>query len=482
MQIRLLIISLIVGTGPIAQVKNLPPIVEKLASINKPVICFSLNNVHYLETPDLPESFKGSGQSFLKTKDQLFVQIDGTGRLYRLERKGDVLNWIRLDSTYFTGYNFGAVNFHLNNNFYSYGGNGFWIINGILRYFNPISKEWNIQPTSVPIQFSRKMMNGHDNFYYLDTLEKTLYLQGMNFSNERIINPPSYAPNKSTLFRLNILNGVYDTVGYLKDSAFHFFASTPWGVLVNDGKIIDVKNNHTYQLSQVKKDELLALKETSISRNNFSLAFFVDSMFYIGNYYDKIDSMKISKSDLIQEKQPFYTTIETASQEKSNNKQNIIIIALIGVIGFLLFLLFGKAKATSFITSMGYKMSNKEINTIEKVSENDKGSQITFRSSKIIELLEQRERDLLSFIYDQSSEERLTSIEEINKVIGAAQRSPEIQKRLRSDLIISINEKLSVVTKKKKPVIDKQRSEFDKRSFEYFILPEYMDLVKKIIE
>jgi len=87
MHTRLLLIALIFGTGPTAQVKNLPPIVEKLSSINKPVICFSLNNDHYLETPDLPESFKGGGQSFIKTKDKLFVQIDGTGRIYQLERK-----------------------------------------------------------------------------------------------------------------------------------------------------------------------------------------------------------------------------------------------------------------------------------------------------------------------------------------------------------------------------------------------------------
>jgi hypothetical protein len=220
------------------------------------------------------------------------------------------------------------------------------------------------------------------------------------------------------------------------------------------------------------------LKETSTSRNNFSLAFFVDSILYIGNYYDKIDSMKINKTDLIEEKQPFYTSIEPPARNAISSKQNLIIIALLIIIAFLLILLFGKGKITSLITTMGFKMQHQSNEPFESEKEN----QISFRSSKIIELLEQRERDLLSFIYDQSAEERLTSIEEINKVIGAAQRSPEIQKRLRSDLIISINEKLSILTKSKKPVIEKQRSEFDKRSFEYFILPEYMDLVKKIIE
>jgi hypothetical protein len=78
-------------------------------------------------------------------------------------------------------------------------------------------------------------------------------------------------------------------------------------------------------------------------------------------------------------------------------------------------------------------------------------------------------------------DERLTTIEEINKVIGVVNRSNEIQKRMRSDLIGSINLKLNIITKDKKPVIDKQRSEFDKRSFEYFIQPTHMELVEKVL-
>jgi hypothetical protein len=106
---------------------------------------------------------------------------------------------------------------------------------------------------------------------------------------------------------------------------------------------------------------------------------------------------------------------------------------------------------------------------------------VTFRSSRILELLEEKERSLLEFIYRYSAEERLTTIEEINKVIGVANRSMEVQKRMRSDLIGSINQKMGLITKDKKPVISKQRSEFDKRSFEYYIRTEHMDLVARVL-
>ena len=324
------------------------------------------------------------------------------------------------------------------------------------------------------------MDNGNDNFYYLDTLDKKLYIQGINFSHQAIIDTYSYAPNKDMLFSLDIRTGIYDTIGQLKNDTYAFLGTTPWGVIANNGTIIDVKKNITYQLSTSKKDELRALNENATRSNDFSISFFVDSILYIGNYYNKIDSIKITERDLIKDKEIFYRPIELVSKTTAINKYNMIILVLIIIIIFLLILLLGKGRVTSLITSMGYGMRNKKNNLMEDKSEMD--NQVSFRSSKIIELLEERERNLLSFIFKQSSEERLTSIEEINKVIGAAQRSPEIQKRLRSDLIISINEKLSIITKSKRLVIEKQRSEFDKRSFEYFIQPEFMDLVKRIIE
>ena len=115
-------------------------------------------------------------------------------------------------------------------------------------------------------------------------------------------------------------------------------------------------------------------------------------------------------------------------------------------------------------------------------TENDKKeTQVTFRSAKLMELLNERERILLEYIYNHSVDERLTSIEEINKVIGASQRTPEIQKRLRSDLIGAINDKLELISESKFNVIEKQRSDFDKRSFEYFIHPEHMELVEKVL-
>jgi hypothetical protein len=60
-------------------------------------------------------------------------------------------------------------------------------------------------------------------------------------------------------------------------------------------------------------------------------------------------------------------------------------------------------------------------------------------------------------------------VEEINQIIGCTQRNLEVQKRMRSDLIISINGKLKQTLGMEGVVINKKRAEFDKRSYEYFI-------------
>ena len=48
-------------------------------------------------------------------------------------------------------------------------------------------------------------------------------------------------------------------------------------------------------------------------------------------------------------------------------------------------------------------------------------------------------------------------------------------------IVNTINQKVSIITKLKQPIIDKQRSEFDKRSFEYFIQSENFTLINDIL-
>ena len=480
MKLHLIIALLLIGYGPIAQEKSLPPIIRKLLSFHGNIQTYPLNNAKLIPNLDLPKNYNNTNQVVIKTKDQLLVGIVGTGRIYRLDTLRNDFRWTRIDSTYFTGYNFGCIYFTLDSTIYSFGGNGFWHINGSLRYLNPISKEWNARPLSEEVHFSIGNF-GNTRYYYVDSITQTLFINGMSSSAEYLKDQSKDNLYGNKLMALNIKTGDWKTIGLYKDSSYSILGSSPWGLFVNNNIFIDVRNNRINKLSERKKDNMLAILENSTMPNDYSLSFIADSTLYIGDYNNHIDSMKITSADIIHTDIPFFTPIEIEKELSIEKILKIIIGVLITVVVFLIFQLTRKRNQSMPIAIVGSGQLPKDAS--EKTTLIPKtGNPLEFRSSKIIELLDEREKTLLAFIYSHSSEERLTSIEEINRIIGAAQRSSEIQKRLRSDIITSINDKLSLISDAKKPVISKQRSEFDKRSFEYFIHPDYMELVKKVVD
>lgn len=480
MKILLPFALLLIGYKPSAQVNSLPPIIKKLLSVEGQVIIYPQTNERLIDIKDLPKNFELSGQLVLKIPNALLVCIPGTGRIYKLDSLNNTYRWQRIDSTYYSGYNFGCTYFQLDSTLYSFGGDGFWHVNGDLRYFNPRIHEWNARPVSEAIPFSSSNPFTFERLQILDTAEKKLYIQSINVSADYIIDRRSIAPFKNKLFALDIAKGIWTTIGEAKDSSYYMNGISPWGLFVNFQSFIDIKNNQILKLSTQKREELLSSWGSSISNKPITLSFFIDSTLYFGNYSNFIDSFKISSTDVIQTDIPFYTPIP--KDPISKGQIPITIIGGLAMLSlFLLIRLYSKNKISLPIASLGIPrepIETKESSLVEEKKENI----VSFRSSKIIELLEERERDLLTFIYKQSIDERLTSIDEINKIIGAAQRSTDIQKRLRSDLINSINEKLFKLTNSKKPVIDKLRSDYDKRSFEYFIHPEQMEFLEKIVE
>lgn len=98
----------------------------------------------------------------------------------------------------------------------------------------------------------------------------------------------------------------------------------------------------------------------------------------------------------------------------------------------------------SRINRIKNKLNGNEEQEELSPSKSDREQQIIYRSGKIMDLLDECEKNLLGYIFNHYKEEHLTSIDEINRVIGASQRSVEIQKRLRSDLIGSINSSLRI--------------------------------------
>jgi hypothetical protein len=465
-----------IGYVPILKAQSLPPILERAAQENRELILVSLSNKSIFPLTDLPSNFSTAGVSFVKKKDQLLMLPQGTGRVYQLEGQPGERKWIRIDSTFFTGYNFGFFPFVLDDKIYSFGGHGLWYTNGNLRFYNETGHEWNVKLLNESISWS--WYKEADAYLHLDTAAKKMTIRAGGVTENNMLTNTKDLVHGKNIYQLDIPSGEWTKLGNAKDTGFNMMAVLPWGLLVDQTTVLDFQNNRYLHFNDELHIKMRGLTSRSTEDNTLFLSFAIDSTLYFGNLTDPYDSLVISQSDLIDTGVPIYTKEEKTAILSMEDTKSIIILLLAIICLTLAFLYWKKIRPQPMLASIN--LPNPESAAVAKPDTEPEKS-VTFRSTRILDLLEERERSLLAYLYKHSADERLTTIEEINKVIGVSNRSNEIQKRMRSDLIGSINQKLNIIAKDKKPVIDKQRSEFDKRSFEYFIQPSHMELVEKVL-
>jgi hypothetical protein len=473
MRVKIIILLLLLVGESIGQTSIAPPIIRRLFSEKRGVIVKSYSSKNLAELKDLSDNFKFGGQEITKSRNGIFLNPLGTGRIYKLEKTlKDSLRWERIDSTIYTGYNFGSLFFNLDTSFYSFAGQGIFNHSGNLRTFNEATKEWDALNLSQSIMWVAK----HGLFQSIDTANKILFIEAWPEHHDQSLKTRTIPHLQKSLWKLDIQTGEWTKIGYIKKGSMHIMAETPFGTMINFKQVVDIKKNKVYNLQQSTANKILLVFGTSSKPKELAYSYCIDSTLFFGGLDGFIDSVTLNRNDLIDISETFYTPIE----EDFPIKEREVLIGLVVVLGITSLILFYKSSKKGgtqppvFITGINQSADIKE-------EKNDKENQVVFRSGKLMDLLNEREKILLSFIYEHSLEERLTTIEEINKVIGAAQRNSEVQKRLRSDLIGTINDKLEIVSESKHNVIDKQRSEFDKRSFEYFIRPEHMQLVEKVL-
>ncbi len=491
MSFRILyILLLIFGYGPTLLADTQPVILNRLASLsgNIQVFCYS-HQLPFL-IADLPQGFNESGYGIVKSESGLFILPQGTGRVYGYQPGSG--SWKRLDSTFFSGYNFGSVQFSYRDHIYSFGGYGLWQTNGVLRDYNFDAGEWHTVKTNLYIPWKLRDV-GRANFYYLDTLSGKLIINGLGESGFQTLKDQTDTEIGKDIYTLDILNGEWQRLGRFRDTAYEMIGFLPWGILDLHGVVTDIQRNRYYRLNSKVLSKLQAITYKSLRASDNLISFCYDSTVYMARDAARYDSLTISRADLTDMGIPVYQPVESGFFEKLSGFSSYAFVSLALLAGFF-FGNYFRLKRNSIKAIPNSELPIKEpekklIHTApntQAVAEQPTQTPpdekvVTFRSSRLLDLLEQKERLLLDFIYRYSAEERLTTIEEINKVIGASSRSAEIQKRMRSDLIGSINQKMGLITKDKKPVIEKQRSEFDKRSFEYYIRTEHMDLVARVL-
>lgn len=455
--LRLILLLFIVSnTGVIAQETVLRNLTRKDAEVSY----ISFSNTPIASEKD--NQFRLHGHKLVKSKTGLYVFIDGTGRLYQQTSKDSVAQWTRIDSTTHFGYNIAAFPFSYQDKVYNFGGYGLWRINGQLRVFNKKENTWDIVKLNKEIPF---IFDEKSHLLWYDHKKGNIYLGYAIQRNEAVKTEEiDETILDFTVRKLDLNKNEWTDLGILsspiKDKIQTVITITmsPWGQLATLGDKIN--------LIDYEKNKLLALNTSksgyqTIFRKKYDHNFyFKDSTLFFGNILNKtLDSMPFSYLDFSDTGIQVFTPIPKAPFYRSIL---FLVVSLLSILGIVLWFL---------SKQYGFYRKKDTNSTTER----------TLGTPLNTKLFEEAELMLLKLIIDNTESGRLTSIEEINKVLGITKRNPETQKKQRSDIITSINQKYNFVHHNKPAIILKQRSSDDGRSFDYFIAFEDLQSIKSLL-
>ncbi len=462
----ILLFSLIYSstTSVLAERGNDNIVLKNLLQDKKPIACLGWPSFSYFEVAD--SFYRTYAQNLIKTDSAIYVFINGTGRLYKLNALKNTMQFNRIDVSHHFGYNYGAFAFGFNNRIYNLGGYGIWRYNGQLRVFNEKAQQWDI----VKLNKEIPILTGKDEgLVWYDVAGKKIYTAYYQIRNEAV--KKSDLEETEFIFEVMVLDlqtNEWFQVGSLSEflkkklQLVKPITLSPWGLMVSIAEkiaLLDFKNNQILSLDN-RKVYYQSLTRTGLG----SMFYFKDStLFYTSNNNLNLDSVPIHYSDFISLNQPLYSKDNGWLKLNKNILVYLLLLVIISL-SIIKILLIWKQKSTR----EPIQFSKKTLPLVD----------IALNGSNVFD---EMETQLLELLLKNSISGNTTSIDEQNKVLGLNKKSAEIQKKQRSDNIISINRKFSLITKNQDSIIQKRRTQFDKRAYEYFINFNRIDELKKII-
>lgn len=202
----------------------------------------------------------------------------------------------------------------------------------------------------------------------------------------------------------------------------------------------DIKNNAVLSIS---KDFQTKLPVSKIV--DYTIWYEKPYLYLYDKNSDKIDSLMFTAKLLTKTDKKIY-------ELKKLNKNTLLSIVIL----FLILI--------GFITGLYYYI-RKRKKTVTNIEQVELKSAIGTNS-----LFTEIEKTLLDLIISNIKDSnQLTSIDEVNYILGISNKTINMQKRTRSDIISSINSKYQIYFKTDAPLILRQNSEIDQRVKEFYI-------------
>ena len=422
--------------------------------------------------PEEPKCFIDR-HNYLWFKKKLVIQVDGTGKLYEFNQGKPA---IRLDSSCYEGYNFGAFHFIYRDTIFSFGGYGFWMENGMLRWYDEKNGEWYVKVTgkTVPYDaFSAK-------FYY-DVADKKIYLlyqkptqlaDGNSVARDydRYVQCLDLLTKRWWNDPLPFNKAIEMKDFYHRESYFTGF-HTKQGLLIDNGlefALFDFKHNRIKKIEPTKQTAIF----NSYAKPFKKLLFYKDSSLQLFNVLTGMTvSIPFGDEDIVETDIPIYLPLPK-KESPFMGSQQIVSLSLAAAIMLLIGLAivrFKKMRQQIELLTLQAE-ANDEINDSAITIENRQ----SFKAN-----LTEAENNLLELLINNSLLDTMTSVNQMNKVLGLAKKQIKIQNNLRASAVLMINKKFKAYSGLPDELVEKQRTEFDKRFFEYSIQRKYLSKVRQ---
>jgi len=403
-----------------------------------------------------------ANHNYLAKNGKLFTLVDGSGKVYRSDSSSTTS---RVDNTCFEGYNFGAYTFVWKDKIYSLGGWGFWKTNGGLRYYDEKAKEWFIVRLNEEIEFSQI----RNSLVCPDLQNNRIYLAYLEAHDVYAITPKEKEDKR---YRVQCLN--LETASWWKEPKFlssdirseyltdhRQIIPTKYGLIMEGvgdfWGLFDFSSNKVFKLN-AEKAALLGANEIK-NKKGFYISY--DSTLCLYNpITDSLGSIQLKSTDFTPTDLHLYNDEPFSMSAWANKLKYYFILSAI----FLLIIFFIWKRKSIYLPEAQKLEKNKTL-AVDK-------------TSPFLSALNEQERSVLEIILNNSSTGNYTTIDQINHALGAKNKDATIQNKLRSDCLQMINKKFSVYASTNDALVERERTEFDKRVYQYQINKRYLKKLK----
>ncbi len=437
----------------------------------------------------------------VKEKKTTYFLTDGSQQVYQLYKNDDTFSFNRLDSTKYSGSNFGMMPFIRNDTLMQYGGYGFWQTRDFFTFFMPRVGEWEVA------QGTGRLATEY-NPYFFDRESDKFYLLNRTWRDPTQNNSPLIS---DSVYSFDWKNRQWKTLGKKNErnelqipiETFTWNGNDMSWVLPGSNELtwIDFPRNQLNKLTSTKRDEILNIIQyfgrEGCAIDQSALIHLKDTLYFINEnkgtlIYRKIGLLRSSFDTLHGTRiyDPLPTTFGHQIGIDITSNQLMAPLALMVMAGGLIIhrkrkKLKNKMTADAPIMNEPYPIETVETPPLDSYAVQESLQQELNRRKTdfqfFLNTLTPVERELLKSMVTSSLDDRKMDISSINKILGVTNKEPEIQKTRRSVSINHINETFINTMKQSNMLLCKERDEFDKRSFVYFVPIELASWIEPLL-